>query len=97
MAWLASCIKLIAEIALMARLGRWVLGWLAGPGHETNLFWRLLDTMCRPFDRLALWLGQGRVTAQRAGVWSALGLGLVWVAATMLKIWWCLGNAGSCR
>ena len=42
-------VKLVAEIALMALLGRCVLGLLAGQKREQNLFYQILDIMARPF------------------------------------------------
>ena len=40
-----SLLKLITEIALMALLGQWLLGLLAGAKRDTNFFYRLLRTI----------------------------------------------------
>ena len=49
---LASALKLIAELALLALLGRWVLAAglrrLAPQALDSNVFLWLLDTLCRP-------------------------------------------------
>jgi hypothetical protein len=79
MLWLATTLKLLCEIALMAMLGQWALAHLPGvvPGH--NPFWRVLDWVSAPAVRLLR-------TRRRA----ALALWLLWLGATVLKVWWCL-------
>jgi hypothetical protein len=42
MIFIATTIKLIAEIALMAMLGGWLLGLLAGAKKDNNLFYQIL-------------------------------------------------------
>ena len=42
-------VKLVAEIALMALVGQWVLGLLAGAKRETNMFYKLLQVITSPF------------------------------------------------
>ena len=54
-------VKLILEIALMAIFGRWVLGLLAGARKEQNLFWQVLDIMCRPFIVVARFVAPRQV------------------------------------
>ena len=44
-----SSVKLVAEIALMALAGQWLLGLLAGPKRDTNFFYQLLQVVTRPF------------------------------------------------
>lgn len=81
----AKLLKLVAEIALMAMLGRWLLGALAGPSRESNLFWRLLDSAVAPLERL---LARARLR-RPAPVLLALML-LLWLGATAWKIHLCL-------
>lgn len=77
--------KLIAEVALLAMLGRALVGLLAGPGRHGNPFWRLLDWAVAPLERpLARW------SSRHASAWLAATLLLVWLVATALKIRWCL-------
>ena len=59
---LATAVKLIAEIALMALLGQWLVGLLAGAGRDGNFFYRLLGVLTGPFVRLA------RVLSPRSGL-----------------------------
>lgn len=86
MLWLVSSVKLVCEVALMAWLGRWVLGLLIGPqARQDNAFDRLLGWVVAPLQRL---LGP------RAPLWMAV----VWVLATGFKIRLCLAaGAGVCR
>jgi hypothetical protein len=44
-----SICKLVAEIALLALAGQWVLGLLAGAKRDQNFFYQLLQMMTRPF------------------------------------------------
>ena len=81
-----SSVKLIAEIALMALLGRFILGLLAGNRRETNLFWQLLDMLVRPFLRLARLLTPSLVIDRHLPLVAALLLGFIWLAALIGKI-----------
>jgi hypothetical protein len=77
MLWLATCVKLVCEVALMAMLGRFVLGLLVGPAREMNPFHRLLGWVVLPVQR-------------RAGRWTALLLMALWLGATAAKVRMCL-------
>ena len=48
-----TAIKLVAEIALLAFAGQWLLGLLAGKRRDSNLFYRLLQVLTTPFVRAA--------------------------------------------
>lgn len=85
MLWLATCVKLVCEVALMAMLGRFVLGLMVGPAREMNPFHRLLGWVVLPVER-------------RVGRWSALLLMALWLAATAAKVRWCLDlGVQACR
>ena len=43
-----SAIKLVAEIALMALAGQFVLGLLAGAKRDSNFFYRVLQVITSP-------------------------------------------------
>lgn len=86
----AMSLKLVAEVALLALLGRWVLGRLAGPQPQHNPFWRLLDWVVAPASALTGWLGGRRLSASRRAGWTVLLLLLVWLLATVAKIALCL-------
>jgi len=90
----ASALKLIAELALLALLGRWLLAaWLrrlAPQALESNPFLWLLDTLCRPFMAAAGWLAPRWVLREH---WPLLAFCLLlglWLAATWLKLQACL-------
>jgi hypothetical protein len=98
MIWLASALKLILEIALMAFLGRTLLGLLVGPGAPRNAFWRLLDAAVQPCLRITAWIGRGRWSPSRVRGLTAVALLLLWLVATTLKVSACLSaGPGACR
>lgn len=86
----ASAIKLIAEIALMALLGQWVLGLLAGARREQNLFYQILQIVGRPFVSVARLLTPKLVLDRHVPLVAFLLLLFVWLAVTIYKIQTCL-------
>jgi hypothetical protein len=86
----ASAIKLIAEIALMALLGQWVLGLLAGAKREQNLFYQILQIVGRPFVSVARLLTPKLVLDRHVPLVAFLLLLFVWLAVTIYKIQTCL-------
>ncbi len=83
-------VKLVAEIALMALLGRWVLGLLAGQKRDSNLFYQLLDMAVRPFVWSARRLAP-RVVLDRHVPLVAFGLlSVTWVVVTLWRIQICV-------
>lgn len=48
---LVMSLKLVAEIALLAMLGQWLVGLLAGDRRESNLFYKLFQVLTSPFVR----------------------------------------------
>lgn len=87
---LASSIKLIAEVALMAFAGQWLLGLLAGSRRDTNLFYRLFRTLTTPFVRGVRWLTPRQVLARHLPLVAFLLLSFAWLGATLTKIKLCL-------
>ncbi|HVO08139.1 MAG TPA: hypothetical protein VMT83_15205 [Burkholderiaceae bacterium] len=87
---LVSSLKLIAEIALMALVGQWVLGVLAGPRRDTNFFYRVLQTMTQPFVRLARLLSPPVVLDRHVPLVAFLLLAFGWLIVTKWKIDICL-------
>ena len=99
---LASALKLIAELALLALLGRWLLGaWLRRVAPRTvdsNVFLWLLETLCRPFVLAAGWITPRRVLPQHLPLVAFCLLAGLWLAATVLKIQLCLQlGVAQCR
>lgn len=87
---LVSVLKLIAEIALMSLLGQWLLGLLAGSKRDTNFFYRILQTITRPFVRLARWLSPRVVIDRHVPLVAFFLLAFGWFVVTTIKINLCL-------
>jgi hypothetical protein len=86
----ALYIKLIAEIALLALLGQWVLGLLAGARRQQNIFYQTLAAVGRPFVWLARRLSPRVVLDQHVPLVAFLLLVFVWVAVTLYRIQTCI-------
>jgi hypothetical protein len=87
---LVSSVKLIAEIALLALAGQWVVGLLAGNRREQNLFYQVLAMLGRPFVRLARVVAPRVVLDRHVPLVAFLLLAFVWLIATLTKIQTCL-------
>lgn len=87
---LIASVKLIAEIALLALFGQWVLGLLAGQKKDKNLFYQILQQIGRPFVLLARFVSPRFVLERHHPLVAFLILGFVWVVATGAKISHCL-------
>lgn len=93
-----SAVKLVAEIALMAFAGQWVLGLLAGAKRETNFFYQTLGVQTKPFVKGMRWISPKVVLDRHVPLAAFLLLSMVWVAATMVRISICLEiGVESCR
>lgn len=87
---LVSSIKLLAEIALLALIGQWLLGLLAGAKRESNLFYQLLQVVTRPVMRGARFITPRIVLDRHLPLVAFLLLSFTWLAATAMKISVCL-------
>ncbi|MCY7307026.1 MAG: hypothetical protein LH632_12935 [Rhodoferax sp.] len=85
-----TLVKLICEIALLALLGQWLLGLLAGAKRDTNLFYQILQIMGRPFVAVARLVTPKFVVERHVPLVAFLLLAFVWLAVTILKIQTCL-------
>jgi hypothetical protein len=85
-----SAVKLVAEIALMALLGQWVLGLLAGPKREQNLFYQLLQVVTRPFVKGVRLMTPRVVLDRHIPLAAFVLLCMVWIVATLAKIDLCV-------
>lgn len=86
----ATAVKLIAEIALLALLGQWVVGLLAGPARVNNPFYRLLQLLGRPWVRAVRWLSPQGLLDRHLPRVAFLILLLIWAAAAFAKVSICL-------
>lgn len=91
---LVTSIKLIAEIALCALAGRWLLGLLAGAKREQNLFYQLLTMMTRPFTAAFRAVTPKVVIDRHIPLLTFVGLGWIWVFALLQKVELCRGSIG---
>jgi hypothetical protein len=98
MLFLATSLKLIAEIALMALAGQFIVGLLAGAKRENNFAWRLLKVLTDPFVKFARLVSPRVVIDRHVPVVAFLLLAFGWLAATLFKIQVCV-DAGmqGCR
>ena len=87
---LANVVKLISEIALMALLGQWVLGLLAGARKEQNIFYQILEILGRPFVLVARKISPKMVLDRHVPLVAFCLLLFVWLAATLYRIQACL-------
>lgn len=87
---LVSSVKLVVEIALLALIGQWLLGLLAGARRDGNFFYRTLGVLTAPFLKAARWLSPSVVLDRHVPLVAFLLLGFAWLAATLAKISICL-------
>jgi len=86
----ANVIKLIAEIALLALLGQWLLGLLAGAKKDQNLFYQILQIVGRPFVAVARLLSPKVVLDRHVPLVAFFLLFFIWLGATIYRIQTCL-------
>lgn len=90
MLFFISAIKLITEIALLALVGQWVLGLLAGQRKESNVFYQLLQLMGKPFVQIARLVTPRFVLERHVPLVAFLLLAFIWMAVTLTKVNHCL-------
>lgn len=98
MVLLAVSVKLLAEIALTALIGRGALGLLAGPAREHNGVYRLFVLATDPVLRVTRRVTPRALIDGHVPWVAGLLLSMVWLAALALKVHACIavGMAG-CR
>lgn len=85
-----TAVKLISEIALLALLGQWLLGLLAGPKRDKNLFYQILQILGKPFVSVARMVSPKFVLDRHVPLVAFLMLAFVWLGITILKVQTCL-------
>ena len=82
--------KSLIELSLMFIVGRFLLGLLAGPNRDNNVFWQLLDVASKP----ALWitrrLSPKLILDQHIPLATSSWLIIAWVLVVQMKIEMCL-------
>ncbi|MBU6194153.1 MAG: hypothetical protein KGP02_04590 [Burkholderiales bacterium] len=89
---LASCLKLIAEIALFGLAGRWLLGLLAGQKRDQNLFYQALSMLTNPFTGLVRRITPALVVDRHIPLVTFILLFWVWFFALSEKVQLCRAN-----
>lgn len=90
MLFFVSTLKLIAEIALLALFGQWVLGLLAGAKKAGNLFYQILEIVGKPFVVAARFITPRQIIDRHVPLVAFLLLLFIWIAATLMRIRICL-------
>lgn len=85
-----TAVKLVAEIALLALFGQWLLGLLAGAKREQNLFYQILQIVAKPFVSVARVVSPKFVLDRHVPLVAFLLLAFVWIGVTLMKIQTCL-------
>lgn len=83
---LVETLKLLAEIALMALAGQFVLGLLAGRRRQENAFYQLFQILTKPLLAGARVISPRIILDQHLPLVAFLLLVFVWVVATITKI-----------
>jgi hypothetical protein len=83
---LVEILKLLAEVALMALLGQWVLGLLAGAKRDQNLIYQVFQVVTRPLIVGARFISPRVVLDRHLPLVAFLLLSFVWLIATITKI-----------
>ncbi len=91
---LVTSIKLVAEIALCALAGRWLLGLLAGAKREQNLFYQLLGMMTNPFTKTFRFITPKLVIDRHIPLLTFVALGWLWVFMLIEKVSLCRAMPG---
>lgn len=86
----AATLKLIAEIALLALLGQWLIGLMAGASRDRNPVYGLLQLLGRPWIRAARWFSPQIVLDRHVPLVAVFLLLLMWAAASFAKVMICL-------
>ena len=85
-----SAIKLLAEIALMALAGQFVLGLLAGAKRDGNFFYRTLQVITGPVLKGVRWMAPRAVLDRHIPLAALVLLASTWMVATVVKVDICL-------
>ena len=87
---IATSVKLIAEIALLAMVGQWLLGLLAGSKRDGNFLYRLLQILTSPVVKAVRIITPRFVLDRHIPLAAFLALLSLWLVATIAKINLCL-------
>lgn len=83
---LVSSIKLVAEIALLALAGQFLLGLMAGAKRDGNFFYKLLQVLTNPFIKVMRLITPKAVLDRHIPLAAFVLLAMVWFIALIMKI-----------
>ena len=83
-------VQLVLYIALLALLGQGVLYLLAGPKRDTNLFYRMLEIVSRPFTKVVRKLTPAKVADRHVPIVTFFLLVIVYAVVTFERIDLCV-------
>lgn len=95
---LVSSVKLVVEIALLALIGQYLLGLLAGRKRDTNFFYRLLQVVTGPVVKGTRLITPKVVIDRHIPLAAFVLLTTLWMLSTAAKINMCLQiGVAQCR
>lgn len=83
---LVSSVKLVAEIALLALAGQFLLGLMAGAKRDGNFFYKLLQVLTNPFIKVMRLITPKAVLDRHIPLAAFVLLAMVWFIALIMKI-----------
>ena len=93
-----NAVQLILYIALLALVGQGVLYVLTGVRRDTNVFYRLLQVIAKPFTRPVRWITPRQVDDRHVPLVTFFLLLIVYTVVTFEKIDLCISsNMVGCR
>lgn len=87
---LVTLAHLIVWIALLALVGQFALGLLAGAKRDTNIFYKLLEVVASPFVKLMRRITPRVVLDRHVPLATLLVLGVLLVVLSIARISLCL-------
>lgn len=87
-----SSVKLVAEIALLALAGQFLLGLLAGNKRESNFFYKLLQVLSKPFTLAVRRITPRKVSDEQVPVVTFLLLAVVYAVVTFERADLCIAG-----
>jgi hypothetical protein len=85
-----TAFKLVAEIALFALCGQWLLGFLTSTRRNGNPFYAFLKLLGHPWVSAARWLSPKIVLDRHLPLVAFFLMLIIWTAASLAKIGICL-------
>jgi hypothetical protein len=93
-----NLIQLVLYIALLALLGQGLLYILAGPGRDSNFFYKLMQVLTKPFTFVVRKITPKQVSDQQVPIVAFFLLAIIYAVVTIEKIQLCVDqNMVGCR